>query len=187
MFREILSGILKATFARRGDRDVAQQIYGAVVAQSRQPAFYLRYGIEDTVTGRFDILCLHVFLLSNRLAGEGDPAARALGQEVFDRFTDDVDRALREIGIGDVSVPKRKKRLIRGFYGQVDDFAAPLDAGDATGLAAKADARFFGSAGDARADLLAHYMLKARDRLKAMPLAEIAAARIEWPDPEEIP
>jgi len=186
MLRDLFSMFSSRRRPGRTSRDVAQEIYGGLVAQSRMPAFYLRYRIPDTVTGRFDMLCLHVFLLSNRLAGEGDAMARHLGQEVFDRFVNDVDRALREIGIGDTTVPKRKKRMIRSFYGQVDDFADPLATGTIEALAPAVGARFFSSAGSAEADLLAHYMLKTRDRLRATPIEAIADARLDWPDADEI-
>lgn len=186
LFRDLFSRFSLVGPKSGASSDVPQQIYGGLVAQSRNPAFYMRYGIADTVMGRFDMLCLHVFLLSNRLAEEADPAARELGQEVFDCFVDDIDRALREIGIGDTSVPKRKKKLVRGFYGQVDDFAAPIAAGDAAGLAKAAARRFFGSETSPAADILANYMLRAHRRLKSIPFATIAAAGAGWPDPDDI-
>ncbi|GIL00370.1 MAG: hypothetical protein BroJett030_02690 [Alphaproteobacteria bacterium] len=163
----------------------SHEIYGAVVAQSRRPALYLDYGVPDTVTGRFDMLCLHMFLLSNRLAREAEGPARQLGQQVFDRFSEDVDRALREIGVGDTSVPRRKRMLIHGFYGQIDDFADALGAGDAATLALKAGERFCRLAATVQAGRLARYMIAARDRLLALSLDDIAAARLDWPDPVE--
>ena len=77
--------------------------------------------------GRFDVLALHTYLVSRRLAREDAAAARTLNQEVFDLFVHDLDRALRELGVGDTSVPKRKKKMVRSFYGQIDDFDNVLD------------------------------------------------------------
>ncbi|MEZ5800397.1 MAG: ubiquinol-cytochrome C chaperone family protein [Nitratireductor sp.] len=108
-----LSRFLAGLRGSSANHVVPQEIYGRVMAQARNGTFYTRYGFEDTVTGRFDMLALHMFLLSHRLANADDPVSAELGQQVFDIFTADTDRALREIGIGDTSVPKRKKAMIR--------------------------------------------------------------------------
>jgi cytochrome b pre-mRNA-processing protein 3 len=183
MFEQIFGRFLRPFGQPPADQKVSHDIYGAVVAQSRQPVFYLDYGLADTVMGRFDLLCLHMFLFTNRLARENDPVASKLSQAVFDAFSADIDRALREIGIGDTSVPKRKKRMIHGFYGQIEDFAAALDAGDTPTLALKVTERF-SDADSAQAGRLARYMVAARDTLRAIPFSAIADGRIEWPDAE---
>jgi cytochrome b pre-mRNA-processing protein 3 len=184
MFDGMIGRFLRPFWRPTPYRDVSQQVYGAVMAQSREPAFYLDYGVPDSVTGRFDMLCLHLFLLSNRLARETDPKARALGQEVFDRFAADVDHALREIGVGDTTVPKRKKQLIHGFYGQIEDFGRALDAGDADTLARKASERFSKQAATVQAARLARYMIVTRDHLLATSFDDIVAGRLDWPEPE---
>lgn len=184
MFDGLIGRFLAPFWRPSPFREVSQQIYGTVVAQSRRPAFYLAYGVPDSVTGRFDMLCLHLFLLSNRLARETDPKARDLGQQVFDRFSADVDRALREIGIGDTAVPKRKKRLIHGFYGQIEDFGKALDAGDAATLALKANERFSKLATTVQAGRLARYMIAVRDSLLGASLDDVIAGRLAWPEPE---
>ncbi len=69
-------------------------------------------------------------MLSRRLVREDTPVSQSLNQEVFDRFTDETDRALRELGVGDTSVPKRKKRLVHSFYALVEEFSGPLDSKD---------------------------------------------------------
>lgn len=184
--RELFSAFSLPLRRRRSVSEVPQQIYGGLVTQSRRPVFYMRYGVPDTVTGRFDLLCLHVFLLSHRLSTQAEPLARELSQEVFDAFIDDIDRALRELGIGDTTVPKRKKRLIRGFYAQIDEFSAPLDTGDAAGLAQRVGVRFFADAKSPAADLLADYMMRSHRALADLPLEALLAGRIAWPDPERV-
>jgi len=184
MLRDLVSDLRDRLFPDRTLREVSRQVYGAVVAQSRDPRFYLDFGFPDTVTGRFDVLCLHVFLVANRLAGEADGEARRLSQAVFDCFSAETDRALREIGIGDSSVPKRKKKLLHGFYGQVDEFAGPLGEGDAARLALAVTARF-GLASN-QAEGLARYMIAARDRLRDRPLADVRSAALAFPDPGSV-
>ncbi len=48
-------------FKRLPANDVPQELYGSVVAQARQPVFFTDYGFHDTVTGRFDLVALHLF------------------------------------------------------------------------------------------------------------------------------
>ena len=61
------------------------ELYGAIVAQSRRAAFYIGYGVPDTIEGRFDLIVLHVVLLLARL-DRGGPFARDRGQNLFDLF-----------------------------------------------------------------------------------------------------
>ena len=84
---------------------IIASLYGTIVAQARVPAFYRSYGVPDTVNGRMEMIMLHAVLLLRRLEGEAPPA-RALGQELFDRFCRDMDESLREMGVGDLEVPR---------------------------------------------------------------------------------
>jgi cytochrome b pre-mRNA-processing protein 3 len=59
-------------------------LYGAIVAQSRRAAFYIGYGVPDTVDGRFDLIVLHMVLLLAHIDRAG--SARDLGQNLFDLF-----------------------------------------------------------------------------------------------------
>src|SRR5438477_2396690 len=86
--------------------DKIESLYGAIVAQGRAAVFYQDYGVPDTVNGRFEMLVLHAVLVLRRLNGESAPF-RALGQEVFDMFCNDMDANLRELGVGDLSVPRQ--------------------------------------------------------------------------------
>src|SRR5690242_9073061 len=86
-------------------------LYGAIVAQARAPAFYMNYGVPDTLDGRFELLVLHAFLYFRRLKREPAAEAGEAGQAVFDLMFLDMDRSLRELGVGDLSVPKKIKRM----------------------------------------------------------------------------
>ena len=91
-------------------RDAADLAYRCVVEQARRPIFFTDYGVPDTLDGRFELICLHAFLYLHRLKLEG-PQARRICQHFFDRMFSDFDRALREIGTGDLSVGSRVKRM----------------------------------------------------------------------------
>jgi cytochrome b pre-mRNA-processing protein 3 len=96
----------------------AERLYDAAVAQARTPAFYRSYGVPDTLDGRFEMIGLHVFLLMRRLKSEGE-TGRALSQALCDRFFDDLDRSLREMGAGDLGVGRRVKAMAKAFYGRI--------------------------------------------------------------------
>src|SRR5947199_4195874 len=100
-------------------------LYGAIVTQARDPRFYEFYGVPDTVLGRFDLIVLHLALLLRRLR-VGDAAARALAQQVFDRFCRDMDHNLREMGISDQGVPRQMRRVGEAFYGRAQAYDAAL-------------------------------------------------------------
>src|SRR5260370_39987426 len=100
-------------------------LYGAMVAQARNRSFYLGFGVPDTAEGRFDMILLHLALLCRRLGR--DPAmAGWLGQDVFDMFCRDMDHNLREMGVGDLSVPKKMQEMAEAFYGRLETYDRAL-------------------------------------------------------------
>ena len=58
-----------------GPAENIHRLYGAIVAQAREPSFYTDYGVPDTVEGRFDLIVLHIYLVSRRLARGGEKTA----------------------------------------------------------------------------------------------------------------
>lgn len=110
-------------------------VYNAIVAQSRQPVFYAQWGVPDTVTGRFDMISLHMALLFRRLRNESKQS-RNFSQAVFDLFFKDMDRSLREMGAGDLGVPKKIQKMGNIFFGLLAALNAALDANDPDALAA---------------------------------------------------
>ncbi|NKB52013.1 MAG: ubiquinol-cytochrome C chaperone [Rhizobiaceae bacterium] len=121
--------MFKALFGRNVNSDLAHALYGVVVARSRDLQFYIRYQVPDTFDGRFEILIMHLFLLHNRLKNE-DHTSRQISQLVFDAFIDDMDAALREIGVGDPSVPKKIAKMTQVFYGRTGAYERALESED---------------------------------------------------------
>ena len=75
------------------------------------------------------MIILHVFLLIDRLRGQGDKAAE-LCQQLFDTLFDDMDRSLREMGVGDLSVGKKINTMAEAFYGRAGAYQDALDKED---------------------------------------------------------
>jgi cytochrome b pre-mRNA-processing protein 3 len=153
------------------------------VAQARAPAFYQAYAVPDTVNGRLEMVMLHAVLVLLRLEGEAAPL-RALGQELFDRFCRDMDDSMREMGVGDLAVPRRMRRIGSAFYGRLAAYRAALAAPGDGPLAAALERNVFGgpAAGEA-AFRLATYMRAAARRLAAQD--GFARGEFAFPDPEQ--
>lgn len=156
------------------------------MAHARSPEFFTDFGIPDTVMGRFDMLSLHIYLLARRFREDGSGLAQDLSQEVFDLYIYDVERALRELGIGDTSVPKKKKRMIRSFYGQIDDFDEPLNNGDDSLIAQKVEARYLSETPNADPGLITKYMLATENHLQQTDIKKLMSNQLEWLDPASI-
>ncbi|WP_051661346.1 ubiquinol-cytochrome C chaperone family protein [Bosea sp. 117] len=169
-------------FRRDDGGETIQRLYGAIVAQARDPAFYTDYGVPDTIEGRFEMILVHAFALFHRLRDEPEER-RALGQKVFDRFCFDMDANLREMGVGDLTVPKKMKRVAEAFYGRVGVYDAALAAPNPGELAAALLRNVYaGAEGRLReAAALADYMRAAATGLAAQPFETLASGRIDFP------
>ncbi len=168
-------------FSRSGKpSNVPDQIYGTVVARAHDPLFFTEFELPDTVMGRFEVLAMHVYMFSRRMKREGGSVAISLSQEVFDLFVADVERALRELGIGDTSVPKRKKSMVRSFYGQIEDFDSPLDDKDTELLVERINQRFHEGQNQSGSQLLADYVCKLDLELSAIDMKIIKAGKLDW-------
>jgi len=114
--------------AQTQDDRHAEQLYAAASSHSRSVALFSALGVPDTLDGRFDALCLHVVLLLRRLGRENTPAGAALIQGVYDAMFADMDRTLRELGVGDLGVGKRVRQMAEGLMGRVKAYGEALDS-----------------------------------------------------------
>src|ERR1700751_3828234 len=103
-------------------------IYGMIVTRAREPLFYRDLGVPDTVNGRFDLLLMHLWLVLRRLKSVG--SGTALSQALFDHFCADMDDNLREMGVGDLTVPKRMQAFGEAFYGRTAAYDLALTDSD---------------------------------------------------------
>jgi cytochrome b pre-mRNA-processing protein 3 len=125
--------MLKRLMAKSSGRLAGERLYDAATRQSRTPALYARMGAPDTIEGRFELLTLHVILLIDRLKAVQGPAAE-VRQRLFDAYVSNLDGALREMGVGDLSVGKRMRRLGEAFYGRAQAYDAAFQAPPESGL-----------------------------------------------------
>ena len=174
-------------FRRRARSATISTLYGTIVAQARLPCFYREYRVPDTVNGRLDLLVLHLALVLDRLADE--PQLRELGQALFDHFCTDMDRNLREMGIGDLSVPKHMQRVGEAFYGRARAYRAGLARDGQQALVEALERNIYGQEGAANraaAARLAVYLRGTVGKLRVQPSSEVLAGRLTMPDPTAI-
>jgi cytochrome b pre-mRNA-processing protein 3 len=146
----------------------ADECYGAIVAQSRQMRFYAEWDVPDTVTGRFNILSLHMALMLRRLKRE--PSAKDFLQALVDRFFKDMDQSHRELGVTDLGVPRKVRRLGNLFYGLTQALDEALDQHSTTALEAMLARNVYGGP-SAHALQLAAYIEAESAHLDAVPVA----------------
>lgn len=164
-------------------RDTAapeRRVYEAIVAAARHPVPYADWGVADNLDGRFDMVALHMFLMLDRLKGE-DAAFR---QRLVDEFFADMDRSLREMGVGDISVGKKVRKMAEAFYGRLAAYDAGLNQGkDAMAVALARN--FFPEGGrNGAADKLADYTLSAHAQLGNAATESLLAGEIKFPEPQ---
>jgi cytochrome b pre-mRNA-processing protein 3 len=122
-------------FRRTRDDPSIASLYGTIVAQARAQALYQRFGVPDTVNGRLEMVLLHMVLLLRRLNDEPDGANPApWGQAIFDLFCQDMDDNLREMGVGDLAVPREMRRIGEAFYGRQAAYMGALASSDPQAL-----------------------------------------------------
>tara|TARA_A100001037_G_scaffold200744_1_gene179529 strand:- start:2095 stop:2667 length:573 start_codon:yes stop_codon:yes gene_type:complete len=168
---------------RRQRKETAIRLREALIEQSRQPDFYRDLGVPDTMLGRYEMVCLHAYLLLRRLKGEG-VAGRALAQTLHNVIFDDFDVALREVGVGDMGIGKRIKKLAYNLHGRISAYEQGLAAGDED-MAAALRRNLYASVEptDAQVSAMTAYIRDARNVIDGADLALILAVRPPFPDP----
>lgn len=179
---------LLALFRRKPLERPGFALYGAAVATARDPWFFDALGVPDSLDGRFDLVGLHVALLIRRLRKDPDPRGAQLAQAVFDAMFADMDVNLREMGVGDLSVGKRVKRMWEAFHGRARAYEAALDAGDRPALAAALQRNVWRTLPEAEAPAaarLAAHAMAAAAVLDAQPFSGLLKGEVRFPAPEE--
>jgi cytochrome b pre-mRNA-processing protein 3 len=179
--------MILTAFRRRFHNRNIHALYGMIVAQARSRAFYADYGVPDTVEGRFDLLVLHLVLLLNRLGrtNEAGGPGHNLEQRLFDVFCRDLDDNLREMGVGDMAVPRRMRHFAEAFYGRQAAYNAAMSAPDQREHEKAVARNIFGViAVDERAVRLARYARATASQLDAEDKDALAAGKAVFPSPE---
>jgi len=167
--------------SRRPSKDSVAAIYAVIVTQARQAVFYRDLAVPDSVEGRFDLVLLHVWLVLRRLRALSQAQ---LSQAVFDRFCEDMDDNLREMGISDVALKKRMRKVGEAFYGRSQAYDQAFDQGD-DALEKVLCRNVFNGAESAQAQRLAAYVRAAERDLNSFHEAAFLDVSFHFPMPED--
>jgi cytochrome b pre-mRNA-processing protein 3 len=175
--------MLKRLFKPRPAQTAGRALYALAVAQSRNPTFFTDLGAPDTPEGRFEIYSLHVYLLLERLKEQGAQAGE-VGQALFDAYLSALDHGLRELGVGDLAVGKRMRKLGEAFYGRVNAYEKALAAlPERSELEALIARTVYAGADPAHAPKLADYVTMQRAGLAEQALDRLLAGDVAWSAP----
>jgi cytochrome b pre-mRNA-processing protein 3 len=165
---------------------IVERQYAALTSIARTPIFYESLDVPDTVMGRFELLSL-VMILFFRRTRSSETSGQEIAQELVDAFFQDIDYSIRELGIGDNSVPKRMKKLAGMFYGRLESYSAAMDAGDRPALAAALRRNIYPQQGEGGSpmDGLAEWMFVAERHLADITETQIATGSATLPLPAQ--
>jgi cytochrome b pre-mRNA-processing protein 3 len=179
---------IRRTFMPSPEQLRANALYNSLVGQSRRPGFYLAGAVPDTLDGRFDMIVVHAFLVMRRLRDAG-PDGEGLSQVLFDEMFSDMDRSLREMGVGDMGIGRRVRAMGKAFLGRVKAYEEALEqGGDALEQALARN--LYRSAEPPPAALagMADYVRRENASLKGFPIAALMAGEVSFgPAPGEAP
>ncbi len=111
---------MRSMFNRwRTPKDEMSQLYGALVAEARRPAWYVEGAVADTLDGRFAVLASLVALAILRLEEGSEEAVRG-SVALTENFIADMDSQMREQGFGDPSIGKQVRSMVGALASRVD-------------------------------------------------------------------
>lgn len=161
----------------------ASRMLEQVVSESRKALHYRDGGVPDTLEGRFEMMVVSAFPIFYRLKGQGKAAER-LAQLLFDSMFREIDMSLREMGVGDLSVPRKIKAMAQGFYGRVVAYERALDAEDAAALREAVTRNVFssieGTPDDKSVDYVVDLIKSNFARIGKQPFEDIMAGKLAY-------
>ncbi len=113
----------------RDPRAPLRPLWHGVVATSREPEWYADCGVEDSVEGRFDMISLVLSLTLIRMANSEELAPQT--GLLTELFVADMDRQLRDTGVGDLMVGKKMGKLMAALGGRMGALREAMTESDA--------------------------------------------------------
>ncbi len=119
--------LLASIFSRKDERAPLRPLYAAVIAQAREPHWYVEGEVPDTIDGRFDMVAAMLSLVLLRMEALG---LQGEGARLTEVFIEDMDGQIRQIGFGDIVVGKQIGKMMGALGGRLAAYRAAL-AGEA--------------------------------------------------------
>ena len=167
--------------ARAQSNRTASDIYGSIVAAARREPFYSEHGVPDTPDGRFAMVVVHSYLVLERLQQEGEPG-QTLSRALVDAFVTDMDDCMREMGVGDLTVPRKVKKAAGALYDCAAEFRNAEQTGSGPALAEAVHKTLLPFAPHSTAASVAAYMRRAGIALAACPGPALLSGHVAFVD-----
>ena len=168
--------MLNALRKSKARKEAVEALHAAIVARARLPVFYAELEVPDTIDGRFDLLALHAWMVLARIRETGP---HDLSQALVDRIFLGLDGGLRDLGVGDMGMLTRMKKLGDAFFGRLKTYDE--SAGEEAMREAVVRNLYRGKidqgTGNPHAERLARYALAARAHLSDV---DIAAGPVDF-------
>ena len=175
-------------FSRKSNKPLIDKLHGEIMAGVLNPALYLGYGVPDTFEGRFEMLVLHGALTTRRIELLPAPGPD-LAQDLTDGIFRALDATLREMGVGDVTVPKKMKKHAESYAGRAFSYFSALQAQDENALRLALARNVYGDearAASPEGGRLAAYALAIDARLATYDLDHFLSGKVGYPDPADL-
>jgi cytochrome b pre-mRNA-processing protein 3 len=118
--------MLKTLLGTNSAKRLATDLCAAMNLRAREPVFFTRLGVPDTIDGRFDLVVLHAWLVLERLRQlQMKDVSQAFVNLLFVNF----DEGLRALGVGDIGIGHRVKKMADAFYGRLSAYGAATEQG----------------------------------------------------------
>lgn len=172
---------LKTLFSRNRITAPERTVYDLIVAQARQPFLYADLLVPDTLDGRYDMIIIHADAVMCHMQ-QGNLADKEFAQALIDEVFRDMDRSLREMGVGDMGVGKRIKKMATVYYGRASAYATARGQGEPAMVASLARNVYAGDSKlEPQAVRLSAYVAMLHDAIKAQERTTIRNGGLELP------
>lgn len=174
---------LDRLFRPRAAQAAGKALYAALVERARDPSLYLDLRVPDTVEGRFELYTAYLFLLMERLKGQSG-VAKEVSESLFETYVSALDHGLREMGVGDLSVGKKMRRLAEHFFGRLKSYeAAVADLPNQAPLGALLARTVYEGVESPPTEALIARLLADRAALVGQSVDTLAAGEVRWSAP----
>ena len=92
-------------------------LYNNILLFSRNELFYTKFDLIDTFQNRIHLIFIHIsFIFIKIKQKNGKQIYKIFYQKMFDLIFNKIELNMREIGLGDITINKNMKFLVKNFY-----------------------------------------------------------------------